>query len=235
VDSFTPHDQASLDASDFDFGAGGAVVLVDLPAGAKFQHLLVGGGKGASFAGELYIMNRDNLGGYQQGAGQGDNVIQEFSFNDAMFATPAFWQNTLYIAGAGGVLKAFSLNPTTSTFTTAPSSQSSSTFGFPGATPSISAQGTNNGIAWALNNHTYCTEQSPSCGPTVLHAYDATNLATELWNSSQSSGDAAGFAVKFTVPTVANGKVYVGTRGNDNNAGGGTVFGELEIYGLKPN
>jgi hypothetical protein len=95
-----------------------------------------------------------------------------------------------------------------------------------------------NGIIWGLDNHQFCTQQAPNCGPTVLHAYDATNVSTELWNSSQAAGnrDQAGNAVKFTVPTVANGKVYVGTRGN--NTGGAanttTVPGELDVYGLLP-
>jgi len=100
----------------------------------------------------------------------------------------------------------------------------------------VSASAAQNGLVWALDNHSYCTHQSPACGPAVLHAYDATNLATELWNSSMVSTDAAGNAVKFSVPTVANGKVYVGTRGN--NAGGAdsstSTPGELEIYGLAP-
>jgi hypothetical protein len=149
-----------------------------------------------------------------------------------------FWQNNLYVADEGA-LKEFIFNPSTGQFGGAPYSQSATNYGFPGATPSLSSNGTTEAIIWALTNSLYCTPQSPGCGATVLHAYDATNLATELWNSSQVAGnrDQAGNAVKFTVPTVANGKVYVGTRGN--NTGGAdsstTVPGELDVYGLLPN
>jgi hypothetical protein len=97
----------------------------------------------------------------------------------------------------------------------------------------VSAAGAQSGIVWALDTSAYCTAQTTNgCGPAVLHAYDATSLTTELWNSSIVGGDAAGNAVKFAVPTVANGKVYVGTRGN--NTGGTTpLSGELDVYGLK--
>jgi outer membrane protein assembly factor BamB len=101
----------------------------------------------------------------------------------------------------------------------------------------VSASGTSNGIVWLLDTDTYCTNGAQKCAAAVLHAYDATNVASELWNSTLLSADAAGFAVKFTVPTVANGKVYVGTRGN--NLGGvdtsTSAPGELDVYGLKPN
>jgi hypothetical protein len=118
---------------------------------------------------------------------------------------------------------------------TSPTSVTSGLFGYPGPTLAISANGTSNGIVWALENLLYCTAQSTGCGSAILHAYDATNLATEFWNSSENAADTAGNAVKFTVPTVANGKVYVGTRGNDNGSGGTSVHGKLDVYGLKPN
>ena len=231
LDSFTPSIENQLNAADLDLGSGGAVVLIDLPppAPADHQHLLIGGGKGASFTGQLYSLDRTNLGQFNA---NDLGARQIFPVGGGIFATPAFWQNTLYIAGTGTKLQAYSLNPATGMFSTTPASQSASTYGFPGATPSLSSSGTTNGIIWALDNSQYCTEQSPGCGPAVLHAYNATNLATELWNSSQVAADKAGNAVKFTVPTVANGKVYVGTRGTDTTNGG---TGELDIYGLKPN
>ena len=155
-----------------------------------------------------------------------------------IFATGAIWNNTYYIATAGGALEAYWFDTSTDLLGTTTASSSSATFGWPGATPAVSASGTSgNGIVWALNTHLYCTKQSSGCGPAVLYAYNAANLATELWDSSLVAADAAGNAVKFTVPTVANGKVYVGTRGNNIGGvyGSTTVSGELDIYGLKPN
>jgi len=230
LDSFTPSVEAQLNAADLDLGSGGAVVLIDLPsAPLDHQHLLIGGGKGAGFIGQLYSLDRTNLGQFNA---SDLGAKQIFPVGGGIFATPAFWQNTLYIAGTGTKLQAYSLNPATGVFTTTPASQSASTYGFPGATPSVSSSGTTNGIIWAIDSNSYCTSQSTSCGPAVLHAYDAANLATELWNSSPVGADQAGNAVKFTVPTVANGKVYVGTRGSDITNGG---IGELDVYGLKPN
>jgi hypothetical protein len=223
ADYFTPLDQASLDANDTDFGSGAATVLVDQPSG-PVAHLLIGGGK----QGNLFLLNRDNLGKFSSST---NNVVQAVNLGNSIFATPVFWQNNLYVAGVG-TLKQFAFNTSTGKFGGAPFSQSATRYGFPGATPSLSSSGSANAIIWALDNTLYCTPQSPGCGATVLHAYDATNLATELWNTSQAAAnrDLAGHAVKFTVPTVANGKVYVGTRGDDSS-----VLGELEVYGLLPN
>src|SRR5216683_2105529 len=221
---FAPSNQAIDNASDLDFGAGGSAILVDQPT-SPVPHMVVSGGKD----GYLYVLNRDSLGGL------GDsNSLQRFYFGNRIFGTGAFWNGQFYLAGDSGPLQNYSFNAATGMFGLASVPHSPNTFGFPGSTPSVSASGNTNGIVWALDNGNYCTKQSSSCGPTVLHAYDATNVATELWNSTKGTGNAAGNAVKFTVPTVANGKVYVGTRGN--NAGGVTsstsIPGELDIYGL---
>jgi hypothetical protein len=202
---FSPSNQGTLNSTDADLGSGGAAILVDQPSG-PVQHLLIGGGKD----GLLYLLNRDNLGG---NTSTDSGAVQAFSAGHSIFATPAFWQNTLYLGVNFDHVKAFAFNATTGKFATDPTSQSSGTFGFPGSTPAISATGTSNGIVWAIENG----------APATLHAYDATNLGTELWNSSTAAGDHAGAGVKFTVPTVANGKVYVGTAT------------EISVYGLSPN
>jgi hypothetical protein len=202
---FSPSNQASENSSDLDFGSGGAAILVD-PSSGPVPHLAIGGGKD----GKMFLLNRDNLGGNSNNDG---GAVQAFSVGNMIFATPAFWQNTLYLGPITDHVKSYALNTGSGQFNTAPTSQSPGTFGFPGATPSISAQGSSNGIVWAIEN----------AGSAVLHAYDATNLGSELWNSGNNGADQAGGAVKFTVPTVANGKVYVGTAS------------EISVYGLSPN
>jgi len=220
---FTPSDELADAQADADFGSGGAAVLADLPAGNTVTHALVCGGKD----GTLYVLNRDLLGGFGDGA-----AVQTIALGHGIFSTSAIWNNYLFLAGIGGPLEAYQLNPATVQFTHA--SSSSHAYGFPGSTPSVSASASSNGVVWALDTNSYCTHQSHSCGPAVLHAYDASNLATELWNSGMVSSDTAGNAVKFSVPTIANGRVYVATRGN--NIGGAdnstSAPGELEIYGL---
>jgi hypothetical protein len=227
-DYFTPSDQMSDQNSDLDFGSGGAAILVDQALPSPI-HLVIGGGKD----GFLYLLNRDAMGGLDP---SNSSAWQRINFGSPIFATGAFWNGTFFLAGVGGPLQSYSFNTATGKFDPSIVPQSPGTFGFPGSTPSVSSTGTTNGIVWALENGNYCTSGSPGCGPAVLHAYDATNVASELWNSSQGTGNAAGNAVKFTVPTVANGKVYVGTRGN--NTGGDTasttIPGELDVYGLLP-
>jgi hypothetical protein len=233
ADWFTPSTQATLESTDKDFGSGGATVLIDQTSG-PLQHLAVGGGKDQN----LFLLNRDDLGHNNST----DRVVQTLPFDHGIFATPAFWQNSLYLAGGGGTLKQYTFDAAHGVFNTSFASQSAGTFGWPGATPSISSQGATNGIVWAIDSSAFGAandngDSLRAAGPAVLHAYSATKLATELWNSSQATGgrDTAGDAVKFTVPTVANGKVYIGTRGNDDTQGHGTTFGEIDVYGLLPN
>jgi hypothetical protein len=223
--SFTPTDQDTDFANDMDFGSGGAAMVVNLSSAS----LVVGGGKD----GQLYVLNGGNLGG------SGDtNAAQNFYVGAGIYSTAAFWNDTLYLAPNNQPLQAYAFNVSTSRFNIGATSQSPTAFGGWGSTPSVSASGaSDNGIVWVIDGKNYCLAESAGCGPAVLRAYDATGLSSELWNSSLASADRAGNAVKFTVPTVANGKVYVGTRGNNIGGvfGSTSISGELDVYGLKPN
>ena len=208
-DWFTPFDQKKLAEEDLDLGTGGGAMLPD-QAGGPFPHVILG----CSKSGVLYVLNRDNLGHYNSESNS--QIVQSFvADHNEIYATPLFWQNTLYITADIGPLKAFRFLTATSQFETKPFSTSSQRYVYPGVVPVISAAGTNHTILWAINPAT----------PAVLYAYDSSNLNTVLWNSSQAANnrDQAGAGVKFTVPTVANGKVYVGTQT------------ELDVYGLLPN
>lgn len=198
ADYFTPYDQDSLDATDTDLGSGGVLLLPDQP-GAN-PHLAVTVGK----EGSIYLLNRDNMGKYN--AAGNTQIVQELpNAIGGVWGMPAYFNNTVYFGGSYDSLKAFSLS--NGQFVAGPASQSSNSFGYPGPTASISANGKSNGIVWAIDVSAW-----DSGGPGVLHAYNAGNLAQEMYNSAQNAArDQLGPAVKFTVPTVANGKVYVGT------------------------
>ncbi len=236
---FTPSNQQFDADQNNDFGAGGATVLADLPTGSPITHVAITGGKD----GMMIVLNRDALGGYgDTHAWQRISVGTEGPLGGdtpgVIWGSPAYWNGSLYLAGAAGPLQIYHVNAATAQFSVVGQSTTpSSGFGFPGSSPSISASGLTNGIVWAVDSSHYCTASSPACGPAVLHAYDATNLARELWNSAAVAADAAGNAVKFVVPTVANGKVYLGTRGNNTGGltGSSSTPGELDVYGPKPN
>jgi hypothetical protein len=220
VDWFTPFNQAFLDGQDADLGASGVVILPDQTSGPA--HLLVAGGK----EGRLYLLDRDAMGNYCAACTTTDtNILQSFLAAPAIFGTPAFWQNKLYLGGTADALSLFAFDATTGNFNTVASSQSATSFQFPGPTPSLSAQGASGGVLWAIDSSRYGVPSAFGTGPAILHAYDAANLSSELWNSSLAANnrDTAGNAVKFTVPTVANGKVYMGTRT------------EIDVFGLFPN
>jgi hypothetical protein len=212
ADYFTPFDQASLDIDDIDLGSGGVMLLPDQPAGSPHLHLLAQSGK----EGTLYLVNRDSMGKYNPNSNDSQIVQNIPGANGGMWSSPAWWNNTLYIGGQFDNLKAFSFDVTTGKFNPSPISATATSYGFPPATPSISANGNSNAILWAIQTEGYSLRR-----PEILHAYDATNLAKELFNSTQGGGNGAGGAVKFAVPTIANGKVYVG------------AVGRLNVYGLR--
>lgn len=198
ADSFTPYNQQDLSDNDYDLGSGAPIVLPDSVGNSTHQHLLVGAGKD----GWIYLVDRDGMGGYDSTK----NHIVETCTNaiGSSFDTPAYFNGTIYYGGAYDNVKAFPISNASIALT--PSSQSENGYGFPGSTPSISANGTKNAIVWTIESDNY-----GNSGPAILHAFAATNLAVELYNSDIVNQDPGG-AVKFAVPTVANGKVYVGAE-----------------------
>jgi len=212
VDYFTPFNQAALQAADADLGSGGPVLLPDEAGSAAHPHLIVGAGK----EGKAYLVDRDNMGHYNPANDQ--QIVESFQMNSGrIFSTPAYFNHTLYYQGIGGVMRAFSISngwidPT-------PVSSSGTSFSGFGTTPSVSANGTRDAIVWAIQ-----TDGATRHGQAVLHAYNAANLADELYSSQQvPERDSPGMAVKMTVPTVVNGRVYVGVQG------GLAVFGNGEF------
>ncbi|HTH46998.1 MAG TPA: PA14 domain-containing protein [Candidatus Limnocylindria bacterium] len=199
-DYFTPFNQAALNSADADLGSGGVIILPDEVGSAAHPHLCVGCGK----EGKIYLLDRDNLGHYQ--ANSDSQIVQSLPGVIAgTWGTPAYYKQRLYYIGSGDAMKMLPF--ANGKLTGSVQSQTGNGFGYPAGTPSISANGDTNGIAWAIDFGAY-----GSRGPSVLHAYDAENLGKELYNSGQMGNrDVPGPAVKFTTPTVANGKVFVGT------------------------
>jgi hypothetical protein len=223
LDYFTPQVQAMLAQTDSDLGSGGVLLLPDQPG--PNPHLLVESGK----QGRIYLVDRDMMTldneHYCKTCRKGDAEIVQESVNGevgGMWSMPAYWNGNVYFIGSGDVLKSIPLSNGLLDY--AHVTSGADTYGFPGATPSISANGATNGIVWAIDSSNYGSP-GPGPGPAVLHAYDATNVASEIYNSTMASGsrDKAHDAVKFSVPTIANGKVYFGA----------TNF--VDVYGLLAN
>ena len=210
TDFFTPNNQASLESVDQDLGSGGTMLLPDQPG--AHPHLMVETGK----QGRIYLIDRDDMGQYRRCGPACDDVLQIVNNGiTGVHSTPAFFDSRVYYQGSGDVLKAFQV---VDGMLHTPPDQSTTRFGFPGATASISASGISDGIAWTLQTDAY-----RSSGSAVLHAYEAVNLANELYNSNQTGlRDRAGGATKFAIPTIANGLVYVGTAA------------QLNVFGLFP-
>jgi hypothetical protein len=177
--------------------------------------LLIGGSKGGS----LYVVDRDNMGEYGFPCPDSPARVQTIPVGGAILSTPLFWNNAVYAAPGNGNLQSFLMSK--GILASTPSaSQSPEALGPQGATPVISSNGTNSAILWLIDSSGALA--TPANTQAILRAYDPNNLSNEIYNSTMAAGsrDAAGPAVKFTVPTVANGKVYVGTQT------------ELDVYGL---
>jgi hypothetical protein len=244
LDSFTPADQPYLWCRDSDLAAGGVSVT---PSGAQ---IMVGGKRGV-----IYLLNTNNMGKMQAndaGAAQwffwGGGEYTGPACNDEngnpvtpaqiapyqLFSTGAWFNGSVYIGADPGPIRQFvyaggQLTPAT----VSPQTSSEFQSGIMGTTPFVSANGGANGIVWALD-HGAPLQNANKATPAsaVLHAYDATNLANELYNSATTNADMAGYGIKFTSPIVANGKVFIGT-GHDPTSNPNPQ-GELDVYGLLP-
>jgi hypothetical protein len=206
VDYFAMSNEVDESSKDLDLGSGGGTLLPDLmDSTSKVRHLMVGAGKD----GNIYVVDRDSMGKFAST----NNNYQTLNsvLPGGIWSTPAYFNGTVYYGPVSGTLKAFTIS--SAKLAATPQSQSATSFTYPGTAPSVSANGTANGIVWAHEN----------TGTAVLHAYDATNLAHELYNSNQAAAnrDHFGAGNKYITPVIADGKVFVGTTN------GVAVFGLL--------
>jgi hypothetical protein len=202
-DYFAPWNQATLSNEDMDLGSGG-VLLLPKQSGAHPNEAVA-----ADKEGKIFLVDRDNMGGFDS---QKNDIVQTLKTSaQGYFSTPAFWQQTIYYAGVNDSLCAYAV--TNGKLSTSPISKTAFAFGPSGATPSISANNNKAGIVWLI-------KVQPGQAA-ILYAYDAKDLTNELYDSTQAgSRDQAGIGVRYTVPTIANGKVYIGTQT------------EVDVYGL---
>jgi hypothetical protein len=223
-DFFTPSDQASLDSGDLDLGSAGVVLLPAAAGSAAHPNLAIASDKESN----LYMVDRDSMGQYN---GVTNTNVQTVTVNNTgggittgFFTTASYWNGNVYAGAVGDNLKRYPIS--SAHLATSPATQSSESYGYPGVNAVISAPGASatSAIVWALDTNASGTATSGAgaTGPAVLRAYDATSLGNALWSSGTLSTDKCGNAVKFVIPTVANGKVYVvGTN-------------QLTVYGLLP-
>ncbi len=206
-DYFAPFNVDALDAGDHDLGSGGPMLLPD--QSGPHPHLAVVAGKG----GTLYLVDRDHLGRYQ--AASDSHAVQTIALKGGVFGSMAYWNHFLYVLSDEDGLRAFEVNDGKLSL----KATSSNPLPAVSDTPTVSANGARDGVVWVLRSKVWNAPDRPA----VLYAYDATDVAHELYNSEQNpSRDRAGQALRFNMPTVMNGHVYVGAKH------------EVDVYGLLP-
>jgi uncharacterized repeat protein (TIGR03806 family) len=230
-DFFTPYNQQALDDADVDLGSGGVLLLPDQQG--PHPHVLVQSGK----EGTIYVLDRDNLGKINAtpGATSNSQIVQELvhalpggaSGGPGNYSTPSYWNGHVYIAGSGDHLRSYPL--VNGVLDAAHMTQTREVIASRGSTLSISTDGGDDAILWAVDPSAYQYAWNGQTqvttivrnGPAILMAYDANDLTAPIYRSDiLPSADSAGYAVKFAVPTVAGGHVYVGTQT------------EVSVYGL---
>jgi hypothetical protein len=198
ADYFVPANQELLNSSDRDLGSGGAVVIPD-----DVARLLIVGGKD----GVVYALNRDRM----------KPSVHSFKLGGGIYASPSYWNGHLFFLATNDYLKDYQISQ--GRISDAPVKTGTQKFANPGANPVVSANGTRDGIVWVIETKVW---NDYADKPSVLHAYDAANIARELYNSEQSGPrDRAGMTTRFTIPTIANGRVYVPAKR------------EITVYGLR--
>jgi hypothetical protein len=212
VDYFVPSDYATLNTDDYDLGSAGVAVLPDQTSGPA--HVMVSAGKN----GTIVLANRDNLGQFNASS---DQVLFEIPSPNPdtilNWSSPAYWNGLVYFIMSKDVPRSYTVSGGTLTA----ASVGTHTFPFLGSQPVVSSSGNSNGILWTIENK----GSTVVSGSGLLHAWNALNLTSELYNSDQNGTTdvPGGGSVKFSVPTIANGTVYVGTQT------------EVDAYGLTGN
>jgi hypothetical protein len=206
LDYFTPSNQAQLNERDNDLGSSGPVLLPDQPG--AYPHLLVTAGK----EGKIYLIDRDRMGKYQPG--DDPHAIQTISASHGAFGAMAYWNRNVFFIGSDSRVEDFALDGGQLKL----KASGNTKFFDSGATPAISANGSKNAIVWAASSKNW---NEPPTRPAVLYAYDAADVTHELYTTEQNSArDRAGVALRFAIPSIVNGKVYLGSRR------------QVDVYGL---
>lgn len=207
ADYFTPSNADELEAKDHDLGSGGPMLLPD--QAGPHPHLALIGGKGPM----LYLIDRDHLGRYQ--SGNNSHAVQTIPTSHGIYGSTAYWNHHVYVLSDHDALRDFVVHNGRLDF------KAASTFKLEdhAATPTISANGSKDGIVWVVSSKGWNSPDRKA----VLYAADASDVTHLLYASNQNSArDGAGYALRFNIPTIAHGHVYIGAKG------------EVDVYGLLP-